>query len=168
MWPVKEEFSLHPVMITVSECSTTSCSLLSAYPKLPFLLVTLAVAPTCFTVAAQFCFMRITNMKNLKKNCTNKCLIPTKYMTIYFLFFFFFFTSHPVLELIRKSRSCSRKRRLITIQSSKERRHILVTQRLLVAKAPSYYATWTFSLWLTLRWPREAQSATHTGRLPFD
>lgn len=168
MWPVKEEFSLHPVMITVSACSTTSCSLLSAYPKLPFLLVTLAVAPTCFTVAAQFCFMRITNMKNLKKNCTNKCLIPTKYMTIYFLFFFFFFTSHPVLELIRKSRSCSRKRRLITIQSSKERRHILVTQRLLVAKAPSYYATWTFSLWLTLRWPREAQSATHTGRLPFD
>lgn len=167
MWPVKEEFSLHPVMITVSECSPTSCSLLSAYPKLPFLLVTLAVAPTCFTVAAQFCFMSITNMKNLKKNCTNKCLIPTKYMTIYFLFFFFF-TSHPVLELIRKSRSCSRKRRLITIQSSKERRHILVTQRLLVAKAPSYYATWTFSLWLTLRWPREAQSATHTGRLPFD
>lgn len=106
---------------------STSCSLLSAYPKLPFLLVTLAVAPTCFTVTAQ-------------KNCTNKCLIPTKYMTIYFLFFFFF-TSHPVLELIRKSRSCSRKRRLITIQSSKERRHILVTQRLLVAKAPSYYAT---------------------------
>lgn len=86
---------MHPVMITVSECSTTSCSLLSAYPKLPFLLVTLAVAPTCFTVAAQFCFMRITNMKNLKKNCTNKCLIPTKYMTIYFLFFFFFFYFTP-------------------------------------------------------------------------
>ena len=128
---------------------SSPCSLLSEYSILHLLLVMLAVAPMCFQVTAQFGFMRITNMK---KNCTNKCLIATKSMTIYFPFF----TSHPVLELFRKSRSCS-----WTIQSPQERWHILVTQRLPVVKALSYYATWTFSLSLTLTWPQRC-SLQHT------